>query len=219
MYHKSNSSSLRISETVYKCNQTLDEILFPEKNPYNQGCFQISELHNLFYAEYGNPRDTPVLFIHGGPGAGCDNHDARYFDPKHYRIILFDQRGSGASSPFGEMRDNTPQDSIEDIEKLRNLLKIEKWFIFGGSWGSALSIAYGETYLEKCLGFILRGIFLGRQSEINNVWYGMQDIFPETWEEFKNFLPKEEQTNLIAGTINNLWIHILKYIWLQLNRL
>jgi proline iminopeptidase len=140
-----------------------------------------------------------VLVVHGGPGAGAGANDMRYFDPKHYRIILFDQRGAKRSLPFAEIKENTTRDLIEDMEKLRLHLKVNKWLLFGGSWGSALSVAYGEAHPTSCLGFVLRGVFLGTEEEIRQLWYGMQDTFPEEWQAMVQFLPENERSDLMKS--------------------
>lgn len=175
---------------------TVENYLFPKLTPYEENYLQVSQIHRIWYAQYGNPQGEPVVLLHGGPGAGSGDNDMRFFDPKYYRIILLDQRGAKRSEPAAEMRENTTQHLIADIEALRQQLKIEKWLVFGGSWGSALSLAYGQAHPERCLGFILRGIFLGRKAEGDQLWYGMKDAFPEVWEEFVNFLPVEERDDL-----------------------
>jgi proline iminopeptidase len=195
---------MKITESIYKLTTSLEEILYPPLKPYNNGHLPVSDIHTLWYAEYGSPRGVPVVVLHGGPGAGTSDNDMRFFDPKYYRIILFDQRGANRSSPFAELKDNNSQACIDDIEKLRVHLKIDKWLIYGGSWGSTLSIAYGEEHPNRCTGFILRGIFLGRKSEIDNVWYGIQDIFPEYWHKMINFLPIKEQDNLVDSYYKRL---------------
>lgn len=199
-----NSFAISITEEIYQLKTPLDEILYPEIKPYNQGYLKVSAIHSIWYGEYGNPNGVPVLFIHGGPGGGTDDTDAKYFDPSYYRIILFDQRGTMKSKPFAEIKDNTPQDAVNDIEKLRQHLKIDKWILFGGSYGSFLSIFYGEHHPERCLGFVLRGIFLGTQPEFEHIWYGMQDVFPETWDEFQKFLPESERNDLIQSYYKRL---------------
>jgi proline iminopeptidase len=163
--------------------KTLEKILFPAIQPYTEGYLKVSEIHQLWYAQYGNPAGIPVVVIHGGPGFGCSAYDMRYFDPAYFRIILFDQRGAKRSKPFGETAENSTPHLIKDIELLRVHLDIKRWFVFGGSWGSALAILYGEAHPSSCLGFVLRGIFLGRQHENEQVWYGMKDTFPEAWDE------------------------------------
>lgn len=172
--------------------------LYPEIEPYNQFRLRVSELHELHVEEAGNPRGKPILFLHGGPGAGISAKHRRYFDPRHYRIVLFDQRGAGLSTPHAELRENTTWDLVSDIEKIRRHLKIEKWHVFGGSWGSTLALAYGETHPESVSGLILRGIFLCRREEIR--WFyqeGAHFIFPEYWKEYVEMVPPEKRQNMV----------------------
>ena len=187
------------AESAYIAKYTLEDVLYPIIKPLNEGYLKVSDLHEIYFAEYGNPKGIPVVNIHGGPGAGSSANDMRFFDPKHYRIILFDQRGAKRSKPLASIKENTTADLISDLEKLRKALKIDKWLVFGGSWGSALALAYGQTHPKQCLGFVLRGIFLGNEEEYLQVWYGMQDIFPEAWEEFNNFLPANERKDLVTS--------------------
>ena len=140
---------------------------YPEITPYHQGRLRVSEIHELSFEQVGNPEGQPVVFLHGGPGGGINSDHRRYFDPKYYRVILFDQRGCGQSTPFAELRENTTWDLVADIERLRTHLKIDRWMVFGGSWGSTLSLAYAETHPDRVQALILRGIFLCRPSEIN----------------------------------------------------
>ena len=170
---------------------------FPVSKPLYESYLKVSPLHEIWYAEYGNPTGVPVVVLHGGPGAGCNDDDMKYFDPKFWRIILLDQRGANLSKPFGEMKENTTQNLISDLEQLRKKLLIDKWLVFGGSWGSTLALAYGEAHPSQVLGFILRGIYLGRKSENEHLWYGMRDNFPDAWQEFNDFLPVDQQHNLI----------------------
>lgn len=172
--------------------------LFPVSKPFHEGFLRVSPIHELWYAEYGNPNGTPVIVLHGGPGAGC-NEEMKFFDPAFWRVILLDQRGAKRSKPFGDLRENTTPDLLKDLETLRNSLNISKWLIFGGSWGSTLALAYGEAYPERVLGFVLRGIFLAQKSDNANLWYGMRDTFPEAWQEFNDFIPKEEQSDLVGA--------------------
>jgi proline iminopeptidase len=134
--------------------------LFPPLQPHRSGMLPVDELHTLYWEECGNPAGVPVLFLHGGPGAGTSPVHRQFFDPEHYRIILFDQRGAGKSTPLGEVRNNTTQLLVEDIEAIRLMLGVEQWLIFGGSWGATLALAYGQMHPKRCLGFVLRGIFL-----------------------------------------------------------
>jgi proline iminopeptidase len=158
----------------------------------------LDSLHTMYWEQSGNPRGVPVLFLHGGPGAGASPTHRRFFDPSFYRIVVFDQRGSGRSTPLGELTANTTPHLVADIERLRRQLQIDAWLVFGGSWGSTLALAYGEAHPERCLGFILRGIFLCRQPEIDWFLYGMRTIFPEAWREFANFLPEAERGDLLT---------------------
>jgi proline iminopeptidase len=159
--------------------------LYPSIEPYNQGNLKVSDIHTLYYEEVGNPKGQPAVVLHGGPGAGCTPDMRRFFDPKHYRIILFDQRACGRSSPLAVLEENTTWDIVEDIEKLRKHLGIEKWLVFGGSWGSTLALSYSEKYPDKVTHLILRGIFLSRDKD--NDWlygYGASEIFPDQWADF-----------------------------------
>lgn len=180
---------------------TYRSALYPALTPYKTGYLSVDHEigHELYWEECGNPKGTPVVFLHGGPGAGSGESSRRFFDPEHYRIIIFDQRGSGRSKPFGEIRNNTTPLLIEDIEKLRDYLGVDQWIVFGGSWGSTLGIAYAEHYPERCLGLILRGIFLCRKSEIDWFLYGMKTIFPESWDEFSTFIPEDQRHDLLEA--------------------
>ncbi|WP_112219023.1 prolyl aminopeptidase [Legionella quinlivanii] len=181
----------------HMANSTAQEsYLYPAIKPFHEDYLATGSLHKLWYAEYGNPNGKPVIVLHGGPGAGCGENDMRYFDPAYWRIILLDQRGAKRSRPFGEMRENTTQDLIADLERLRTHLNINQWLVFGGSWGSALALAYGEAHPDKVTGFVLRGIFLARQRESEQLLYGMRDTFPDAWQEFNDFIPRDQQHNL-----------------------
>lgn len=178
--------------------------LYPELEPYSSGMLPLDGLHQMYWEECGNPRGVPVLFLHGGPGAGAAPAHRRFFDPVHYRIVIFDQRGAGRSKPLGELRDNTTPHLVEDIEALRRHLRIQRWLVFGGSWGSTLAIAYGEAHPERCTGFILRGIFLCRRSEIDWFLYGLRALFPEVWRSFSGAIPQEERHDLLAAYYRRL---------------
>ncbi|HNO74334.1 MAG TPA: prolyl aminopeptidase [Nitrosomonas mobilis] len=172
--------------------------LFPSIEPFADGMLPLDYLHTMYWEQSGRPDGLPVLFLHGGPGAGSSPAHRRFFDPTYYRIIIYDQRGAGRSMPLGEIRENTTPLLIEDIETLREHLGIDKWLVFGGSWGSTLALAYGEAHPERCLGFILRGIFLCRQSEINWFLYGLRNFFPEAWHEFVDSLSPIERADILA---------------------
>ena len=188
-----------VSEPVYHPAMATEAFLWPEIEPFDEEHLSVSNLHSLWFAQYGNPRGVPVVVVHGGPGGRCGPRDMRYFDPKFYRIILFDQRGAGRSLPVAETRENNTDELINDLEKLREHLKVTRWLLFGGSWGSALSLAYGEAYPQHCLGFILRGIFLGTKDEYLKLWNNMGDIYPEEFAEYCEFLSSSERENLLES--------------------
>jgi proline iminopeptidase len=173
--------------------------LFPEIVPHDTGMMALDHPHRMYWEVSGNPQGVPVLFLHGGPGAGATSGHRRFFDPEFYRIVIFDQRGAGRSEPLGELYANTTPHLIADIEKLRVQLGVERWLVFGGSWGSTLALAYAEHHPERCAGLILRGIFLCRTSEIDWFLYGLKNIFPEPWNEFAGFLPPAERGDLLAS--------------------
>ena len=174
--------------------------LFPNIEPFNTFHLPVSDLHTIYVEESGNKNGKPVIFLHGGPGGGVDPKYRRYFNPDKWRIIMFDQRGCGKSTPFAELKENTTWDLVDDIEKIRNHLSIDNWVVFGGSWGSTLSLAYSQTYPNSCKGLILRGIFLVRKKEID--WFyqeGANNIFPDRWESFLEPIPVEKRDNLIQA--------------------
>ena len=173
--------------------------LFPAIEPYRTAFLAVSARHNLYYEEVGNPRGVPVVFLHGGPGSGLFPDYRRFFDPAHYRVVLFDQRGSGRSTPHAELAENTTWDLVADIERLREALGIARWIVFGGSWGSALGLAYAVTHRERVLGLVLRGIFLCRKSEIDWFLYGLRAIFPEPWRTFSGYIPEAERGDLLTA--------------------
>lgn len=180
-------------------------LMFPPIEPYRQGRLEVDDLHNLYWEESGNPEGQPVLFLHGGPGGGTSPTHRRFFDPAHYRIVLFDQRGAGKSTPLGEYRQNTTDLLISDIEKLREMLGIEQWLIFGGSWGSTLALAYGEAHPARCLGFVLRGIFLCTKAEVDWFVNGMANFFPEVHQAFAAAIPEGERGNLLQAYVHRLF--------------
>ena len=171
--------------------------LYPEIAPFADGKLRLDGRHTLYWELSGRPDGMPVVFLHGGPGAGSLPVHRRFFDPDHYRIVVFDQRGAGRSKPAAELRDNTTPHLIEDMETLRRHLGIEQWLVFGGSWGACLALAYGITHPERCAGFVLRGVFLGRRRELDWFLHGMATVFPEAWRDFAGFLPEDERANLV----------------------
>ncbi|MBI3285565.1 MAG: prolyl aminopeptidase [Burkholderiales bacterium] len=179
--------------------------LFPTAEPYRSGMLAVDELHTLYWEECGNPDGQPVLFLHGGPGGGITPTHRRFFDPEHYRIVLFDQRGAGKSTPLGEYRANTTALLIDDIEKIRDMLGISQWLVFGGSWGSTLALAYGEAYPERCLGFVLRGIFLCTRAEVDWFVNGMRNFYPEVHQRFAAGVPEAERGDLLPAYVQRLF--------------
>ena len=179
--------------------------LYPEIEPYNQFKLNVSDLHTIHIEESGNPNGKPVIFLHGGPGGGIEPIYRQYFNPEKYRIIIFDQRGCGKSTPHAELRENTTWNLIEDIEKIREYLNIEKWIVFGGSWGSTLSLAYAVTHPERVSGLLLRGIFLLTKAEIN--WFyqeGASRIFPDAYDRYIEPIPEEERGDLLNAFYRRL---------------
>lgn len=158
--------------------------LFSPIAPYSQGFLAVDETHTLYWEQSGNPDGIPVVVLHGGPGAGATATHRRFFDPNFYRIIIFDQRGAGRSQPLGSLKNNTLDDLIADMEKIRLHLKIPRWHLFGGSWGSTLALAYAQHFPDHCISLVLRSIFLMEQYEIDWYMHGMSTIFPEAWENF-----------------------------------
>ena len=180
-------------------------MLFPAIQPGDTWRFPVSDLHTLYVEESGNPDGVPVVFLHGGPGGACEPGHRRFFNPEAYRIILFDQRGSGKSRPHASLEENTTWDLVADLEKIREFLEIESWVVFGGSWGSTLALAYAQTHSERVLGLILRGIFLGRDKDVNWFFNGeVARILPEAWQHFIEPIPVEERDDIIAAYYQRL---------------
>ncbi len=173
--------------------------LFPPIEPHTEGWLPVGDGHTLYWYECGNPKGRPAVFLHGGPGAGCIPVYRRFFDPEIWRVILVDQRGAGRSRPSAEIQANTTQHLVADLEKLRGERGIDEWLLFGGSWGSTLALAYGEAHPERCTGFVLRGIFLGTDKEIDWFLYGMGAFFPEAAQEFQAPIPPDERENLLEA--------------------
>ena len=178
--------------------------LFPPIEPYRTGQIKLDRRHTMYWEESGNPKGPAILFLHGGPGAGATAVHRRFFDPAYWRIVVFDQRGGGRSTPLGETEDNSPEHLVADIERLRGELGIAEWVVFGGSWGSTLALLYAVAHAERVRGLILRGIFLCRAAEIDWFLYGVRTIYPEAWRAFAEFLPKEERGDLLAGYYRRL---------------
>lgn len=173
--------------------------LFPELETYHHDFLQVDPIHRIYFEQCGNPKGVPVVFLHGGPGSGCNANQRRFFDPTHYRIILLDQRGCGRSTPQGETINNTIDDLIDDIEALRLHLGIERWHVFGGSWGSTLALAYALKHTPTVMSLILRGIFLSRPTELNWFLGQVQLFYPEPWEQLCSFLPNHQRNNPIMA--------------------
>ena len=179
--------------------------LFPEIEPNKEYMLTCGDIHNIYVEESGNPNGQPIIFLHGGPGGGCGAKQRRFFDPNHYRIILFDQRGCGKSKPLGETKENTTKDLVSDIEKIRKHLNIEKWILFGGSWGSSLALAYGIKYPEYLIGLILRGVFLSRKKELDWFLKDVDQFFPEYHELLLNHRDNINRDNLVEEYTNSIF--------------
>jgi proline iminopeptidase len=178
--------------------------LFPEIGPYETGYLPLTDGHVMYWEQVGNPRGVPVLFLHGGPGAGAGAVHRRFFDPGFWRIVIFDQRGAGRSRPLGSLQANTTPDLVGDIEALRRHLGVESFLLFGGSWGSTLALAYAQAVPERVLGCVLRGVFLGRDSEV--AWFldGVRSVFPDAHAAFASFLPEHERGDLLGAYYRRL---------------
>ncbi|AAZ96840.1 peptidase S33, proline iminopeptidase 1 [Thiobacillus denitrificans ATCC 25259] len=173
--------------------------LYPPITPYASGLLETDGVHRIYWETSGNPAGIPVLFVHGGPGAGTSANQRRFFDPARYRIVLFDQRGCGRSTPHGELADNTTPHLIADMEALRDELDVASWLVFGGSWGSTLALAYAQAHPERCRGLVLRGIFLCRPQEIDWFLYGIRSFFPEAQRQLAEFIPEDERDDLLVA--------------------
>lgn len=179
--------------------------LYDPIEPFDSNRLKVSPIHELYYEQCGNPEGKSAVFLHGGPGGGISTDYRRYFDPRVYRIVLFDQRGSGKSTPHASIEENTTWDLVADIERLREKLGIERWQVFGGSWGSTLALAYAETHPERVTELVLRGIFLCRPKEIS--WFyqeGANAIFPDVWEEFLKVIPEAERSDMVSAYYRRL---------------
>jgi len=175
--------------------------LYPSIKPYAEHNLQVDDLHTLYVEESGEPTGIPVLFLHGGPGIGCNPDHRRFFDPKRYRIVLFDQRGCGKSTPYLCITNNTTQDLIGDIEKIREYLNVKKWMLFGGSWGATLALLYSQQYPQNVTSMVLRGVFLGRQQDLNWLFKegGVSKFFPDHWDTFISHVPVERRDDTVKA--------------------
>jgi len=179
--------------------------LYPEIEPFDTGRLKVSPIHELYYEQVGNPKGKPAVFLHGGPGGGIVTDYRRYFDPEIYRVVLFDQRGSGKSTPHASLEENTTWHLVSDIEQLREHLDIDTWQVFGGSWGSTLALAYAEKHPDRVAQLVLRGIFLCRPKEIR--WFyqeGASEIFPDVWEEYLKVIPEAERADMVSAYYRRL---------------
>ena len=175
-------------------------MLYPSIDPYASGRLTVDSGHELYWEICGNPQGRPALFLHGGPGGGCSADSRRFFDPSRYRIVLFDQRGCGRSTPEGALESNTTTHLIVDIEALREKLSIERWLLFGGSWGATLALAYAQEHPQRVCGMVLRGVFTARNTELDWLYQrGASLIFPEHWASFASFIPEEERADLVRA--------------------
>ena len=173
---------------------------YPELKPYQRHRLPVQAPHELYVEESGDPDGIPVLFVHGGPGAGCDRYSRRFFDPERYRIILFDQRGAGRSTPHAELEHNDTRALVEDMEAIREFLGVEQWLLFGGSWGSTLSLVYAQQYPQRVLGMVLRGIFLCRDEDLH--WFyqhGASRVFPDYWEDYLHPVPAHKRGDMMRA--------------------
>jgi proline iminopeptidase len=178
---------------------------YPPIEPYQTHRLRVSELHELYVEESGNPDGIPAVFVHGGPGGGTEPWHRQFFDPQKYRIVLFDQRGCGKSTPHAELRENTTWDLVADMERIRELLRIQQWLVFGGSWGSTLGLSYAQAHPQACRALVLRGIFLLRKAEID--WFYQQGaswIYPDAWESYEAAIPAGERGDYVAAYYRRL---------------
>ncbi len=178
--------------------------LFPEIGPFETGYLPLTDGHVMYWEQVGHPRGRPALFLHGGPGAGAGAVHRRFFDPQFWRVAIFDQRGAGRSRPLGSLAANTTAHLVADIEALRAHLGLERWLLFGGSWGSTLALAYAQAHPERVIGLVLRGVFLGRPAEVEWFLHGMARVFPDAHAAFVAHLPEDERGDVLAGYLARL---------------
>jgi len=177
----------------------VNEHFFPEAEPFSTGELAVDDIHTIYWEQCGNPDGVPVLFVHGGPGAGCSTTDRRFFDPAVFRVVLVDQRGCGRSRPGGELRENTMEHLAADYERVREALGIDTWHVFGGSWGSTLGMFYAQEYPDRVKSIVLRGIWMIRATELRWWLYDIGQIQPELWNAFNEHLPEDERGDLLEG--------------------
>ena len=199
-----NQSHKKIPPTAAQDRRTPLRDLFPAITPYSTGFLSVDDIHTLYWEQSGNPDGIPIVLLHGGPGAGASTKHRRFFDPAHYRIIILDQRGAGRSAPLGSIENNTLPHLLSDLEKLRDHLNIDRWHVFGGSWGSTLALAYAQENPDRCISLIIYGIFLNEQPEIDWFLYGIRSLFPEMWENFASIIPEDEQYDLLDAYYHRL---------------
>ena len=181
-------------------HRTERRTLYPPIEPYETGMLDVGDGHTLYWERCGTPGGKPAVFLHGGPGSGCSPKQRQQFDPKKYDVLLFDQRGCGRSTPFASLEDNTTWHLVADIERLREMAGIEKWMVFGGSWGSTLGLAYAQTHPDRVTELVLRGIFLFRQREVDWLYkYGASELYPEGWQEFVGLVQEGERDNVVEA--------------------
>ena len=178
--------------------------LFPEIGPFETGYMPVSGGHVMYWEQVGHPRGQPVLFLHGGPGAGAGAVHRRFFDPAFWRVVIFDQRGAGRSRPLGSLVANTTADLVDDIEQLRRHLGLDQWLLFGGSWGSTLALAYAQAHPTRVAGLVLRGVFLGRRVEVEWFLHGLAAIFPDAHAQFVQYLPEHERGDVLGSYLRRL---------------
>ena len=194
-----------VAQNMQPSTQSIEDVLFPHIEAYSTGFLQVSDLHTIAWECSGNPDGTPVIVIHGGPGGGSQPSYRQYFNPEKFKIIQFDQRGCGQSAPYAELIENNTHASVSDLESLREYFGIEKWHVFGGSWGSTLSLIYAQNHPDRVHSLVLRGIFMCRKSELH--WFyqdGASHIFPDAFDSYRDHIPKSEQHNLIEAYYSRL---------------
>ncbi|MFN3889444.1 MAG: prolyl aminopeptidase [Beijerinckiaceae bacterium] len=179
--------------------------LYPPIQPFASGHLDVGDNHRIWWETAGNPEGKPALFLHGGPGGGYHPDHRRLFDPDHYMIVLFDQRGCGRSLPHAELQANTTQHLVHDIERLREHLGVNRWLVLGGSWGATLALAYAQAHVERVTGLILRGVFTGRQCEVDWLYrHGASSVYPDAWEQFVEMIPQSERDDLVGAYYRRL---------------